>query len=300
VLAPAQQEIGRRWQQNQLSVTQEHAATAITDMVLARVGALIDEPVGGAVVALACAEGDWHSLPARMAAELLRADGHRVRFLGASVPAGDLGHHLEVQAATALCLSCSVPLHLPGALRSIEAAHRVGIPVVAGGPGFGRDDHAALRTGADDWAPTAAAAAKRLSAWRRRPPSRLASSDVDMEGWMGISLATDDLVAEMSHRLADEAGQVEATWLTNRSDDLTELVRYLGVAVLVHDDRVLVEYLRWLAPVLDSRATAGPTGSRSALQLTAALGALQQAFIHGGDGRHRIARLLQAAVQAVP
>jgi methanogenic corrinoid protein MtbC1 len=37
-----------------------------------------------------CAEGEWHSLPARMVAEVLRLHGWQVTFLGASTPADHL------------------------------------------------------------------------------------------------------------------------------------------------------------------------------------------------------------------
>src|SRR5687767_1071937 len=44
LLAPAQVEVGRRWETNRWNVAQEHAATAITDSVL---GALMWQIDGG-------------------------------------------------------------------------------------------------------------------------------------------------------------------------------------------------------------------------------------------------------------
>jgi hypothetical protein len=108
------------------------------------------EPTTGRIV-VACVEGEWHSLPARMASELLRLRGWDVTFLGPSVPADDLAARVRQLAPDAVGLSCSVPLFLKGANRSIVACRAVGVPVVAGGTGFGDEGRYAIRLGADGW-----------------------------------------------------------------------------------------------------------------------------------------------------
>jgi MerR family transcriptional regulator, light-induced transcriptional regulator len=77
LLGPAQVEVGRRWETNRWSVADEHAATAITDAVLAALAWRLDVPEHQGHVVVACAEGDWHSLPARMLAEILRLGAGR-------------------------------------------------------------------------------------------------------------------------------------------------------------------------------------------------------------------------------
>ena len=72
-----------------------------------------------------------------MASELLGLRGWDVTFLGPSVPADDLAAHLRQLLPDAAGLSCSVPLFLKGALRSIDACRAAGVPVIAGGAGFG-------------------------------------------------------------------------------------------------------------------------------------------------------------------
>ncbi|SRR6266487_2259805 len=99
LLGPAQAEVGRRWEANQWSVADEHAATAIADAVLGALSWRTDAAGDQGRVVVTCAEGEWHSLPARMAAELLRVHGWQVTFLGASTPADHLRRFVaEVEA----------------------------------------------------------------------------------------------------------------------------------------------------------------------------------------------------------
>ena len=99
VFGPVQAELGARWAAGDIVVADEHAASAAVEDLIIRLGATVEAPTGPAVV-VAAAERDTHALGARVVASALSLDGFRVLFLGASVPAEDLGDYLEVQAAT--------------------------------------------------------------------------------------------------------------------------------------------------------------------------------------------------------
>ena len=88
LLAPSQRDVGERWMHNECTVAEEHSATFVTESVLSSlvVGLEAQEPAG--TVVMVCGEGEFHSLPARMATELLTAGGWRVIHLGAAMPAG--------------------------------------------------------------------------------------------------------------------------------------------------------------------------------------------------------------------
>ena len=159
VLAPAQREVGRRWEQGRWSVAQEHAATAVSDTALGLL-ALDAEPAGeGRHVVVACVEGEWHALAGRMVAEVFRLRGWHVTFLGPSAPADDLGRYAARVRPDLVGLSCSLPVALKGAARSIRACRQAGVPVLAGGTGFGPAGRYAPRLGASAWAPDPAVAA---------------------------------------------------------------------------------------------------------------------------------------------
>ncbi|WP_407664872.1 cobalamin B12-binding domain-containing protein, partial [Micromonospora tarensis] len=159
LVAPAQAEVGERWARNEWSVAQEHAATHISEQVVAAVAAHArPRPTGGRVV-VACMDGEWHALPPRLVAEVLRLRGWQVTFLGASVPAAHLVSYLHRYDAHAVALACALPMRLPHAHRMIEACRRSDVPVVVGGRGFGADGRWARRLGVA-WAPDAPAAAE--------------------------------------------------------------------------------------------------------------------------------------------
>ena len=112
---------------------------------------------------MACVDGEWHALPARLLAETLTLRGFRVDYLGAQVPAPHLIAHLHRTAPDAVALSSSIPTRLPTAHATITACQAAGVPVIVGGAAFGPDGRYARLLGAQAWAPDARAAATRLA-----------------------------------------------------------------------------------------------------------------------------------------
>ncbi|MEK8174803.1 B12-binding domain-containing protein [Streptomyces sp. M19] len=87
-MAAAQYRIGEDWARDRITVIQEHAATAISERAVA---ALAVRTRGSARPTLgrltvACVEGEWHALPARLVAQVMALHGWHVTFLGAHVP----------------------------------------------------------------------------------------------------------------------------------------------------------------------------------------------------------------------
>jgi hypothetical protein len=239
-------------------VADEHAATAITDAVLGALAWRLDAVEQQGHVVVACAEGDWHSLPARMLAEVLRLDGWQVSFLGASTPADHLHRFLAEVGTVAVAISCSIPIFLGGALRSVQAAQAAGVPVLVGGRAFGRDDLRARRLGADGWAPDAAAAADLLADWGQQPPA-VGNRPVGMRDAEALELeaARSGLVEAAMNglflRFPSIAGYSE-TQLTRTREDLDYILEFLEAALLTDDPRIFLdECLPWLTRVLTSR-----------------------------------------------
>ncbi len=258
LLGPAQAEVGRRWEANRWSVADEHAATAISDAVLGALAWRIAAAEDQGHVVVTCAEGEWHSLPARMAAEVLRVYGWQVTFLGPSTPADHLRRFVVEVGAVGVVISCSVPIFLGGALRSVQAAQAGGVPAVVGGRAFGPDDLRARRLGADGWAPDAAAAARLLGAWRDQPPA-VGERPVGMRDTEPLELEGErsELVeAAMSQlflRFPPLAAYSEAQIARTR-EDLGYILQFLEAALLTDDPRIFLdEFLPWLSRVLTAR-----------------------------------------------
>ena len=258
LLGPAQVEVGRRWEANQWSVADEHAATAITDAVLGALEWRIEVAEDQGHVVVTCAEGEWHSLPARMAADVLRSHGWQVTFLGASTPADHLHRLLAEVGAVAVVISCSVPIFLGGALRSVQGAQSAQVPVLVGGRAFGPDDLRARRLGADGWAPDPVAAARLLASWRQQPPAvgKRPAGMRDAEP-LELEASRPDLVeaamSELFLRFPPLAGYSHAQ-LARTREDLGYMLQFVEAALLTDDPRIFLdEFLPWLTRVLVSR-----------------------------------------------
>jgi methanogenic corrinoid protein MtbC1 len=135
VIREAQHEIGRLWQMNLVSIAQEHMATAISHLTLAALfeRAPLKKPVEKKVL-LACIEGEYHDLPARLVSDLLELEGYEVRFLGANVPHADLCDMIRDEKPDLIGLSVTMSFNL-ASLR--EAVSRIRVvsasPIIVGG-----------------------------------------------------------------------------------------------------------------------------------------------------------------------
>lgn len=159
VLAPCLQEVGARWERGELSVGDEHRATAVAMGLVGRLGPLFGRRGRrrpGCVV-LAGAEGDSHAIPLIMVADMLRAAGINVVQLGANVPVPTLVATTEAAGASVVGLSASTEATAANAARAIAAIHEnlPGVRVVLGGPAVPTAE-AAAALGADGWAKDAA------------------------------------------------------------------------------------------------------------------------------------------------
>ncbi|MGN9810467.1 cobalamin B12-binding domain-containing protein [Micromonospora sp. BQ11] len=264
LVAPAQAEVGERWARNEWSVAQEHAATHISERVVAAVAAYADvRPTRGRVV-VACMDGEWHALPPRLVAEVLRLRGWQVTFLGASVPAAHLVSYLHRHDAHAVALACALPMRLPHAHRMIEACRRSDVPVVVGGRGFGADGRWARRLGVA-WAPDAPSAADLVAdepALRRVPPAKL--THLADDEYAGLVKRRGELIdgalADLRERVPS-ARDYTPTQIDSTVSDLGYIVDFLAAALYVDDGTLFADFVDWLVSILRSRGVpAGAVG----------------------------------------
>ncbi|NJN68467.1 MAG: hypothetical protein HC884_18030 [Chloroflexaceae bacterium] len=91
VLQPAMHEIGRLWEGNELTVAQEHLATAITQSVMAQLYSYVfTRPSVGRTLVATCIGGELHELGVRMVADFFEIEGWDVYYLGANMPTEDV------------------------------------------------------------------------------------------------------------------------------------------------------------------------------------------------------------------
>jgi methanogenic corrinoid protein MtbC1 len=154
VLQPALYEIGRRWEEAEISVAQEHLATATTQSLMARLSERLGNGgVGrrGRTALAACAEGELHALGMRMVADFLEADGWDVLFVGALSPVSSVADLAQARAVDVVAISAALPDRVPEVTAAVHALRALDpAPLIAvGGQAFGGEESFALATGAD-------------------------------------------------------------------------------------------------------------------------------------------------------
>ncbi|MFF3015380.1 B12-binding domain-containing protein [Streptomyces sp. NPDC057939] len=263
VIARVQSRVGEEWAANTITVAQEHVATAINERAIAVVAehdASRTEPSRGRVV-VACVDGEWHGLPARLLTEVLRLRGWHVDHLGAHVPTPHLIAHIHRTGPDVVALSSSIPTRLPTAHATITACQAAGTPVLVGGAAFGPDGQYARLLGADAWAPDARAAADRLERHPlpRPQPDHQPIDDLphlaDQEYTM-VARTRPQLVRTVFTGLEDKYPAMRGYDEAQRertAEDLAHIVEFLGVALYTGDEALFSRFLLWTAGILEAR-----------------------------------------------
>jgi excisionase family DNA binding protein len=154
LLVPVLQSIGERWASGELSVADEHRATAVSHRLLGRLSLQFGRRgrTRGTVV-LAASSGDLHTLPVAIVADLLRWRGFEVVELGGNTPpeaiaeaASRAGRLVAVGiVSTAGGLDAQVAAAVAAVRQSVP-----GVPILLGGGAISDEAHA-RRLGADVW-----------------------------------------------------------------------------------------------------------------------------------------------------
>lgn len=139
VLQPAQEEVGRLWEGNEITVAGEHVATAVTQYVMAVLYDSMELPEttrgNGLVTGV---QGELHQIGAHMVADVLEASGWRMRFLGTQLPHGDVLRAIEDHEPGLVGISATLLANVPAVGDLIEAVRRSfgDARIVVGGSAF--------------------------------------------------------------------------------------------------------------------------------------------------------------------
>lgn len=267
LIAPVQARVGAEWAANRISVAQEHAATAINDRVITLTAdAGLPDPHPDTTrrrgrVTVACVDGEWHALPARLLAEVLRLRGWQVDFLGAHTPTPHLVRHLHQHVPDVVALSSSVPTNLPVVHAALTACQAVGTPVLVGGAAFGPDGRYATSLGADAWAADARDAADLLEQGLARPKMTLHQAVDDLphlidQEYSMVARTRGELVKEVLRELEElfpPMARYTAQQRQHTAEDIAHIVDYLATALYLDDDGLFTRFLDWTADILTAR-----------------------------------------------
>ena len=157
---PALYRIGTLWQQNRVSVAQEHLATAIVQNQLAQLYAAADVgPANGRRALFACVEGNQHAIGLRMVCDAFELAGWEVQYLGANLPLAALIAQVAALKPDLVGLSASLAQQIPAlrtAILALRAEFGADCPeIMIGGLATNQIEHVWRSVDADRWAPSA-------------------------------------------------------------------------------------------------------------------------------------------------
>lgn len=154
VFQRTQQEVGRLWQTNQISVAQEHYCSAATQLVMSLLYPQIFSGERNGLRAVATSVGgELHEIGIRMVADFLEMEGWDTYYLGANAPVDTVLEALAERQADLLAISATMTFHLPQVeemidqLRLDESGGRV--PILVGGRPFNLAPDIWRQVGAD-------------------------------------------------------------------------------------------------------------------------------------------------------
>lgn len=156
VFEPVQQEIGRLWQLNLVSVAQEHFCTAATQHIMTQLYERIfsGERSDRRAVAM-CVGGELHEVGLRIVTDLLELEGWQTWYLGASVPPSSAVQLCVERKSDVLLVSATLPPHIPAVaevIRLFKGRPELGsAKVLVGGRAFRTAPELWRRIGADGY-----------------------------------------------------------------------------------------------------------------------------------------------------
>ena len=244
LLAPSQREVGERWLRGECTVADEHSATFVTESVLSSLAMRLEAREPGGTVVMVCAEGELHSLPARMATELMIADGWRVIHLGSAMPVGKLRYYLAEIDADVVGVSVALATNLTGAARTVRVARQAGYSVICGGRAFDSAGSRARAIGAHGQPGDLTEPLVLDEVLWGEPPA----ADMDAD-WAHLEFQRVEVVRDAMSWLGtgDFADRVRsATWLAQFTADLDDIVAAGAAAMLCGDRTIVLEQRAWL------------------------------------------------------
>jgi MerR family transcriptional regulator, light-induced transcriptional regulator len=140
VIQATQYRVGKLWEDGEISISQEHLATGISQLAIAQVYSMMQRGnAGGHRVLITCVPGETHDMGPRILADFYEMAGFEVRNLGADVPVRDIVFEVKKSRPNLVALSATMSYNLPAFRETVHALRaEIGehILIAAGGQAF--------------------------------------------------------------------------------------------------------------------------------------------------------------------
>ena len=157
IIQPSMVEIGRRWQNREIGVADEHMATVITQYVMTQLYPYIFSTKKNGKKLIGLALGDeLHEIGIRMITDLFEYHGYETHYLGANMPNPSVIRYLKEVQPDLLALSVTLSTHLSN-LQSLINDIRLNkdlnkVKIIIGGQALNFVDNPLVKFKADGFA----------------------------------------------------------------------------------------------------------------------------------------------------
>lgn len=140
VIQAAQYRVGKMWEAGEVTVSQEHLATGISQLAIAQLYSMMPSShTAGYRVLIACVPGETHDMGPRIVADFFEMAGFEVRYLGADVPVQAIVQEAKNSRPDIVALSATMTYNLPAfrdTVTRLRAELGDGVRIAAGGQAF--------------------------------------------------------------------------------------------------------------------------------------------------------------------
>lgn len=173
LITPAMQQIGKLWEQEAISVAQEHLASAIVTRIMAAMqNSVSPSPNSKGIAVVTSAPNEFHEIGAWMISDLLELRGWQVHYLGANIPASELICMLREAKPDLLIISVIMPFNfrrVSELIRKIRKTEGMAVlKIMVGGPRFRKFPELGNQLGADGQGADADEACRLADLWFKK------------------------------------------------------------------------------------------------------------------------------------
>jgi methanogenic corrinoid protein MtbC1 len=147
-------EVGRLWQENKITIGQEHYFTAATQLIISQLYPYISnsEKTGKVLVATSVS-GELHEVGVRMVSDFFEMDGWKTFYLGANTPTESVIETIISKKADLVLISATISSHISEVIELISTVRRCvdcrNPKIIVGGYPFNIDKDLWKKVGAD-------------------------------------------------------------------------------------------------------------------------------------------------------
>ena len=172
IIQPAMYDVGVMWEKDDISVAQEHLASAVVTRLLASITTRNSrtEKTKGKLL-ITSSPNEFHQIGAWMLSDVFELSGWDVRFLGADTPKDELFRLVKDFMPDVLAISVTMPFNIDKAAEIVSELKKddefKGVKILVGGGVFNDNPELWKKIGADGFAADPVRAKELVEGWNK-------------------------------------------------------------------------------------------------------------------------------------